>query len=163
MGPAAEPAERAMVALLRAHELEQLTPLLKEEALLDAELLRSMRDLPACLDELGVSPADAARLASALDAPAKAKAAHRQLTSYQVDALGTKRGACPTKECIHFLSPPIDFNHCSGGGGAEALTCTRCGEDAAKHDDLGPWERGEPLLVNEKGEKFKVLRRGRGA
>lgn len=51
-------------------------------------------------------------------------------------------------------------NHCAAGGGVAALECVRCGQGPEKHESLGQWQDGEPMLVNEAGQRFKNLKVG---
>ena len=39
----------------------------------------------------------------------------------------------------------------------DLLNCVRCGFAPAAHEDLGAWQEGEPMLINENGQRFRTL------
>ena len=38
---------------------------------------------------------------------------------------------------------------------AGAVTCQRCGYQNMDHEDLGNWEEGDPMLVDEHGDGWR--------
>mmetsp|Transcript_8839 Transcript_8839/g.14812 ORF Transcript_8839/g.14812 Transcript_8839/m.14812 type:complete len:181 (-) Transcript_8839:169-711(-) len=93
----------------------------------------------------------AAALPTRASEPTKAS-----IQPYQVDFFGVKRGGCPP-DCSRYEGNAIVFNACSMPGGPEILNCMRCGKDPGQHENLGAWESGQPMLINENGQRFKTI------
>jgi hypothetical protein len=55
------------------------------------------------------------------------------------------------------VRPPRRRNHCAGPGDPSQLNCKTCGWTPGAHEDLGGWQDGEPMLVTESGQRFKVI------
>ena len=85
------------------------------------------------------------------------RASTRRRALPQVDFFGVKRGGCVESGCPRYEGKVIQSNHCSGPSDTTLLHCLRCGRDAAQHESLGSWEPGQPMLVNEQGQRFKTL------
>ena len=74
---------------------------------------------------------------------------------YQIDMFGTKRGRCvQNPKCFRYLPGNHKLNGCAMKG-MGAVTCRRCGFQNMDHEDLGRWEEGDPMLVDEHGDGWK--------
>ena len=74
---------------------------------------------------------------------------------YQIDIFGTKRGRCrENPKCFRYLPGNHKMNGCAMKG-MGAATCTRCGWSTLEHEDLGKWEEGDPMLVDEHGDGWR--------
>lgn len=104
----------------------------------------------------GASTPGSGRGAPAVAAPSSAAASQRK--PFQVDLFGNKRGrGLRDLSCARYEAKPIVMNHCAGPGNADVLNCVRCGFPPAAHEDLGSWQQGEPMLVDESGQRFRSL------
>ena len=77
---------------------------------------------------------------------------------YAVDMFGRKRGACEKDDsCWRFDPPPP-----TAGRVLAQATCRRCGRSCGDHEDLGTKADGEPDLVDERGQAFRIRMKGGG-
>ena len=54
----------------------------------------------------------------------------------------------------------MQTNHCAGSSDVGMLNCVKCGAAPGDHAHLGQWEVGEPLLIDESGQRFRTLQFG---
>ena len=73
-----------------------------------------------------------------------------------------KRGRCVQyPKCYRFMPGNHKMNGCAMKG-MGAATCNRCGWTNIEHEDLGRWEEGEPMLVDERGDGWKFVNNAEG-
>ena len=78
--------------------------------------------------------------------------------AYQVDLFGVKRGRSLTvASCCRYEAKVVQMNHCSGPSDTTILRCVRCGGEPNAHEDLGPWEKGQPMCITESGQRFRTM------
>ena len=111
----------------------------------------------AALKAAGFKTGSRLKIEAALFRPSAAPAAPAPSAGppYQVDFFGVKRGK--SASCTRYEARIVQTNHCSGPSDTSLLNCVRCGGAPGAHDDLGAWQSGEPMLVNEAGQRFKSL------
>lgn len=95
---------------------------------------------------------------------AKPKPPPAAADAYQVDFFGVKRGrSVAAGRCARYEARVVQMNHCSGPSDSTILRCVSCGGEPNEHEDLGQWEKGQPMCVTVDGQRLRTLPTERSA